>query len=148
MISGKRYCGEGMSVDEAKARQSRELIKQIHWNNGASYLGDFLPILKWIDPRGIKKTSAELGKRVDTFIRGLVDEHRRRKGDRKLADSVISHLLRLQESEPENYSHLMIKGLVIAFGCAFFSQFRSFSFPPAFDLVQVNLLAWFSTHIT
>ncbi|XP_039157545.1 cytochrome P450 81E8-like isoform X2 [Eucalyptus grandis] len=116
MISGKRYCGEGMSVDEAKARQSRELIKQIHWNNGASYLGDFLPILKWIDPRGIKKTSAELGKRVDTFIRGLVDEHRRRKGDRKLADSVISHLLRLQESEPENYSHLMIKGLVIIKG--------------------------------
>lgn len=112
MISGKRYYGEGVSVDEAEARESRELIKQIHLSGSTSYLGDFLPILKWIDPRGIKKTVAELGKRVDTFVQGLVDEHRRRKGDPELADSMISHLLRLQESEPENYSDLMIKGLV------------------------------------
>ncbi|KAI6699304.1 hypothetical protein NL676_013628 [Syzygium grande] len=55
----------------------------------------------------------ELGKRVDTFIQGLVDEHKRRKGDPEFVDSMISHLLRLQEFEPESYSDLMIKGLVI-----------------------------------
>ncbi|KAF8012345.1 hypothetical protein BT93_I0478 [Corymbia citriodora subsp. variegata] len=113
MISGKRYYGEGVSVDEAEAREFREIIKQIVANGGTNYGGDFLPILNWIDYGGIKKMMARLGKRADAFIQGLVDEHKRRKGDPEFADSMISHLLRLQESEPENYSGLMIKALVI-----------------------------------
>ncbi|KAF8012398.1 hypothetical protein BT93_I0525 [Corymbia citriodora subsp. variegata] len=113
MISGKRYYGEGVSVDEAEAREFREIIKQIVANGGTNYGGDFLPILNWIDYGGVKKTMARLGKRADAFIQGLVDEHKRRKGDPEFADSMISHLLRLQESEPENYSDLMIKALVI-----------------------------------
>ncbi|XP_030455715.1 cytochrome P450 81E8-like [Syzygium oleosum] len=113
MISGKRYYGEGLSVDEAEAREFREIIEHIVGNGGTSYVGDFLPILNWIDYKGFKKMAAELGKRADAFIQGLVDEHKRRKGDPEFADSMISHLLRLQESQPENYSDLMIKALVI-----------------------------------
>ncbi|XP_030532134.1 cytochrome P450 81E8-like [Rhodamnia argentea] len=113
MISGKRYYGEGVSVDEAEAREFREIIKQIVANGGTSYGSDFLPILNWIDHKGFKKMIAELGKRANAFIQGLVDEHKRRKGDPEFADSMISHLLHLQESQPENYPDLMIKALVI-----------------------------------
>ncbi|XP_018717927.2 cytochrome P450 81E8-like [Eucalyptus grandis] len=64
---------------------------------------------KW----GFKKMIARLGKRADAFIQNLVGEHRRRKGDPEFTDSMISHLLRLQGAQPENYSDLMIKALVL-----------------------------------
>ncbi|XP_030462493.1 cytochrome P450 81E8-like [Syzygium oleosum] len=113
MIAGKRYYGEGVNVDEAKAREAREVIKQIVGNGGISYAGDFLPILKLVDYNGVKKRVVELKEKIDAFIQGLIDEHRRKKGDPELADSMISHLLHLQESQPEDYSDFMIKGLVL-----------------------------------
>ncbi|XP_056163854.1 cytochrome P450 81E8-like [Syzygium oleosum] len=112
MIAGKRYYGKGVTIDEAEAREAKKLIKQIVGSGGISYVGDFLPILKLVDYNGVKKRVVELKEKIDAFIQGLVDEHRRKKGDPELADSMISHLLRLQESQPEDYSDFMIKGLV------------------------------------
>ncbi|KAI6699318.1 hypothetical protein NL676_013642 [Syzygium grande] len=113
MIAGKRYYGEGVNVDDAKAREAREVIKQIVGNGGINYAGDFLPILKLFDYNGVKKRVVELKEKIDAFIQGLIDEHRKKKGDPELADSMISHLLHLQESQPEDYSDFMIKGLVL-----------------------------------
>ncbi|XP_018718551.2 cytochrome P450 81E8 isoform X1 [Eucalyptus grandis] len=112
MIAGKRYYGEGLTIDEAEAREARKLIKQIVGSGGISYVGDFLPILKLVDYNGVKKRVVELKEKIDAFIQGLINEHRRKKGDPELADSMISHLLHLQESQPEDYSDFMIKGLV------------------------------------
>ncbi|KAK3412021.1 hypothetical protein EUGRSUZ_I00773 [Eucalyptus grandis] len=113
MIAAKRYYGEGLTIDEAEAREARELIKEFVGSNGISYLGDFLPILKLVDYNGVKKRVVELKEKFDAFIQGLINEHRRKKGDPELADSMISHLLHLQESQPEDYSDSMIKGLVL-----------------------------------
>ncbi|XP_010030512.2 cytochrome P450 81E8 [Eucalyptus grandis] len=114
MIAGKRYYGEGVTIDEAEARDARKLIKQIAGTGGLSYAGDFLPILKLVDYNGVKKRVLELKEKIDAFIQGLIDEHRRKKGDPEFADSMISHLLHLQESQPEDYSDFTIKGLVFA----------------------------------
>ncbi|XP_048128846.1 cytochrome P450 81E8-like isoform X2 [Rhodamnia argentea] len=113
MIAGKRYYGEGVNVDEAEAREARGVIKQIAGQGGIRHLGDFLPILKLVDYDGVMKRVVQLKEKIDVFIQGLIDEHRRKKGDPELADSMISHLLRRQESQPEDYSDFMIKGLVI-----------------------------------
>ncbi|XP_030532044.1 cytochrome P450 81E8-like [Rhodamnia argentea] len=113
MMAGKRYYGEGVNVDEAEAREGRKLIKQIVGNGGISYAGDFLPILKLVDYNGVKKRVVELKEKIDAFMQGLIDEHRRKKGDPELADSMISHLLHLQESQPEDYSDFMVKGLIL-----------------------------------
>ncbi|XP_010028151.2 cytochrome P450 81E8 [Eucalyptus grandis] len=113
MIAGKRYYGEGVNVDEAEAREAREVIKQIPGSGGISYAGDFLPILKLVDYNGLKKKVVLLKAKIDAFLQSLIDEHRRKKGDPELASSMISHLLRLQESQPEDYSDVMIKGLVL-----------------------------------
>ncbi|KAK3411998.1 hypothetical protein EUGRSUZ_I00749 [Eucalyptus grandis] len=114
MIAGKRYYGEGVTIDEAEARDARKLIKQIAGTGGLSYAGDFLPILKLVDYNGVKKRVLEPKEKIDAFIQGLIDEHRRKKGDPEFADSMISHLLHLQESQPEDYSDFTIKGLVFA----------------------------------
>ncbi|XP_030532043.2 cytochrome P450 81E8-like isoform X3 [Rhodamnia argentea] len=112
MIAGKRYYGEGVNVDEAEAREGRKLIKQIVGNGGISYAGDFLPILKLVDYNGVKKRVVELKEKIDAFMQGLIDEHRRKKGEPELEDSMVSHLLHLQESQPEDYSDFTIKGLI------------------------------------
>ncbi|KAF8012347.1 hypothetical protein BT93_I0480 [Corymbia citriodora subsp. variegata] len=100
MIAGKRYYGEGVNVDEAEAREGRKLVKQIVGSGGISYAGDFLPILKLVDYNGVKKRVVELKEKIDAFMQSLIDD-------------MISHLLHLQESQPEDYSDFMIKGLVL-----------------------------------
>ncbi|KAK3411999.1 hypothetical protein EUGRSUZ_I00750 [Eucalyptus grandis] len=128
MIAAKRYYGEGLTIDEAEAREARELIKEFVGSNGISYLGDFLPILKLVDYNGVKKRVVELKEKFDAFIQGLINEHRRKKGDPELADSMISHLLHLQESQPEDYSDSMIKGLVLVSVVSYFYICLFFSF--------------------
>ncbi|XP_039155308.1 cytochrome P450 81E8 [Eucalyptus grandis] len=113
MMAGKRYYGEGVNVDEAEAMEATEVIKQISRNGGISYAGDFLPILKLVDYNGLKKKVGAMKVKIEAFMQRLIDEHRRKKGDPELANSMISHLLRLQESQPEDYSDVMIKGLVL-----------------------------------
>ncbi|KAF5930729.1 hypothetical protein HYC85_031602 [Camellia sinensis] len=45
---------------------------------------------------------------MDAFLQGLIDEHRRDKSK----NTMIDHLLSLQESQPEYYADEIIKGLI------------------------------------
>lgn len=74
----------------------------------ASNPQDFLPFLKWIDYGGYTKKVAALAEEMDELFQQLVEEHRREK-----RNSMIGHLLELQQSEPEFYSDLTIKGLLM-----------------------------------
>ncbi|EEF37434.1 cytochrome P450, putative [Ricinus communis] len=107
MVTGKRYGG---NEGEGTARQFREMIREIFKYAEASYPGDFLPILQWIDYQGYLKKVKELGKRCDDFLQVLIDGHR---NSDKGSKTMISHLLSLQESEPEYYSDEIIKGLIL-----------------------------------
>ncbi|KAA8531634.1 hypothetical protein F0562_006649 [Nyssa sinensis] len=109
MIAGKRYFGDDVA-DYEEAKQVRELIREIFKYGGASNLGDFLPMLRWIDYQNLEKNLTRLGKKMDSFLQGLIDEHRRDKS----TNSMIDHLLSLQESEPEYYTDQIIKGLIMA----------------------------------
>jgi hypothetical protein len=46
---------------------------------------------------------------MDLILQGLVDEHRRDR-DR---NTMINHLLTLQDSQPEYYTEDIIKGLIL-----------------------------------
>ncbi|KAL3526836.1 hypothetical protein ACH5RR_011492 [Cinchona calisaya] len=107
MVAGKRYFGEDEDYDEAK--RFRGLVKEVVEFGGVSYPGDFLPVLRWIDYRNFEKKLAKLFGKMDAFLEGLVDEHRRNKND----NTVIDHLLSLQESQPEYYTDQIIKGIIM-----------------------------------
>ncbi|KAF5929989.1 hypothetical protein HYC85_030862 [Camellia sinensis] len=47
-------------------------------------------------------------RKMDAFLQGLIDEHRRDKSK----NTMIDHLLSLQESQPEYYTDEIIKGLI------------------------------------
>ncbi|CAK9320424.1 unnamed protein product [Citrullus colocynthis] len=109
MAAGKRYYGEDVTNEE-EARRFRELIKEIVAIAGVSNPGDFLPILNWIS-NGFERKLIQLGKKVDAFLQGLIDEHRRKKEEGR--NTMIDHLLSLQESEPDHYNDQIIKGFTM-----------------------------------
>ncbi|XP_057771137.1 cytochrome P450 81Q32-like [Salvia miltiorrhiza] len=107
MLAGKRFF-----VEEKESEQGlkfRRLINDVFVVAQASNPQDFLPFLQWIDYGGFTKKLAALAEEMDEMLQSLVDEHRREK-----RNSMIGHLLSLQKSEPEFYSDLAIKGLVMS----------------------------------
>lgn len=107
MVCGKRYFGVEEGNDEG--REFRELIDEVFARAGLSNPADFLPLLRWIDYGGFEKNIKRVSARMDVFLQGLIDEHRRKKG----GNTMIDHLLSLQESEPESYTDTIIKSIIM-----------------------------------
>ncbi|KAL3526831.1 hypothetical protein ACH5RR_011487 [Cinchona calisaya] len=107
MVAGKLYFGEDEDYDEAK--RFRGLIKEIVKSGGVSYPGDFLPVLRWMDYQNFEKNVAKLFGKMDAFLEGIIDEHRRNKND----NTMIDHLLSFQESQPEYYTDQIIIGIIM-----------------------------------
>ncbi|MFQ6659167.1 hypothetical protein Gotur_028168 [Gossypium turneri] len=104
MIAGKKHKPEAVKLHGLQ----QELLKL-----GISpIVGDFFPLLRWADFFGYKKKVVKLTREINGLLQGLVDEHRRNKYGFEKEDTVISHLLRLQESKAQYYTDEIIKGIV------------------------------------
>ncbi|KAK0605406.1 hypothetical protein LWI29_026359 [Acer saccharum] len=112
MVAGKRYYGDDVE-DEEEARRFRKIMKEATSYGGASNPRDFLPILNWIDGGDFTNKLVSLSKRIDEFLQGLIDEHRIKKAGLESTNTMIDHLLSLQESQPEYYTDQIIKGLIM-----------------------------------
>ncbi|KAL5753059.1 hypothetical protein ACOSP7_023235 [Xanthoceras sorbifolium] len=110
MVSGKRYFGDDVTNEE-EAKEFREYIAEIFANGGLSNPVDFLPLLSWLDNGDFEKRLSRLGKRMDAFLQGLIEEHRKKDG-LHTTNTMIDHLLSLQETQPEYYTDEIIKGLI------------------------------------
>ncbi|KAK9949055.1 hypothetical protein M0R45_004601 [Rubus argutus] len=109
MVAGKRYYGNDVNVsDKEVAKQFREMMMEAISYGGAANPADFLPILNWTGAGGYETKVRELGKRIDAFLQGLIDEHRGIK-----RNTMIDHLLSLQDSQPEYYTDQIIKGFIM-----------------------------------
>ncbi|KAK1392386.1 isoflavone 2'-hydroxylase-like [Heracleum sosnowskyi] len=126
-IGGKRYYGENVE-DAEEARNVRYVMREMLDISVNSNIGDLFPILRWFDYGGVEKKMLDIMKRLDCFLQGLIDK---RRGDRLIVDddvndedttqhrknwkkkTMIDHLLLLQNSEPENYTDNIIKGIIL-----------------------------------
>ena len=108
MVAGKRYYGDDVA-DEAKAGKFREIMEEVFENAGAANPADFLPILNWI-PEGFEKRVTRLAKKTNEFLQRLINQHRSQKESK---NTMIDHLLSLQELQPEYYTDQIIKGFVL-----------------------------------
>lgn len=108
MVAGKCYYGDG-AEDDPEAKRVRQLIAEAMSCFGAGHPADYIPVLRWITDfeRRIKKIAG----RLDEFFQGLVDEKRAAK--EKKENTMIDHLLSLQESQPEYYTDYNIKGTML-----------------------------------
>ncbi|XVF71416.1 hypothetical protein PTKIN_Ptkin12aG0035300 [Pterospermum kingtungense] len=105
MVAGKRYYGDEVT-SEAEAREFRDLMVEIVKNSGTANPADYLPMLNWFG--GFEKKVKNLGRKMDGFLQKLIDDHR---GERD-ENTMIGHLLSLQESEPLYYTDKIIKGFI------------------------------------
>ncbi|KAK9279530.1 hypothetical protein L1049_013209 [Liquidambar formosana] len=80
MLLGKQYFGVE-SAGPQEAMEFMHITHELFWLLGLIYLGDYLPIWRWVDPYGCEKKMREVEKKVDDFHMKIIEEHR--KGKRK-----------------------------------------------------------------
>lgn len=76
-VFGKRYDfwnGEGEELGRM-VREGYELLGIFNWS-------DHLPLLGWLDLQGVRRRCNCLFKRVDSFVRRIIEEHREKRGVR------------------------------------------------------------------
>ncbi|GMI73435.1 cytochrome P450, family 81, subfamily D, polypeptide 8 [Hibiscus trionum] len=107
-VAGKRFYGDELA-NEDEAKEFRELMAEIFKKSGTGNPADYLPILNWFG-LGFEKELKKLGKRMDKFLQKLIDEHRSKKLQN---NSMIHHLLSMQQSDPLYYTDEIIKGFIM-----------------------------------
>lgn len=110
MVAGKRYYGQDDLSDEEEALRFRTTLKEASTYGGAVNPGDFLPILNWFVKEGYEKKVKRIASAMDELLQGLIDEHR---SDKESRNTMIGHLLSLQQSQPDYYTDQIIKGFIM-----------------------------------
>lgn len=107
MVAGKRYYGSG-TEDNDEAKLVRELISEVMTGASSGNLADYLPIVNWVT--NFENQTKILGNRLDRFLQKLVDEKR---AEKEKGQTLINHLLSFQETEPDYYTDVLIKGIIL-----------------------------------
>ncbi|XP_010446664.1 PREDICTED: cytochrome P450 81F1-like [Camelina sativa] len=108
MVTGKRYYGDDVQ-DKEEAEIFKNLIIDIFENSAANNPSNYLPFLRFLGSK-YEKQVKRIGKTVDKTLQRLLDECRK---DRE-GNSMINHLMSLQDQDPEYYNDVTIKGLMMA----------------------------------
>lgn len=108
MVAGKRYYGTGAEDGDLEAKRVKQLIAEATRCFSAGNVVDYLPVLRWVTD--FEKRIKKLAGRLDEFFQGLVDEKRAAK---EKGNTMIDHLLSLQESQSEYYTDRIIKGTIL-----------------------------------
>ncbi|KNA18155.1 hypothetical protein SOVF_073350 [Spinacia oleracea] len=118
MLLGKQYFGAGTAGPQ-EALEFMHITHQLFWLLGLIYLGDYLPIWRWVDPYGCEKKMREVEKRVDDFHSKIIEEHRKAKkmkeemGVEEGEMDFVDVLLSLPgEDGKENMEDVEIKALI------------------------------------
>ncbi|GKE60536.1 cytochrome P450 81E8-like protein, partial [Tanacetum coccineum] len=107
-MMGKRYFGDIIDTGGTRFQElMAELLRLVH----APYLGDFVPILAWIDFGGLQKEMVGLMRKTDLFLNEVIEE-RRRVGSYE-SGIMLDKFLALQEQEPELYTDEVIRAHIV-----------------------------------
>lgn len=75
MLLGKQYFGSESSGPQ-EAQEFMHITHELFRLLGVIYLGDYIPMWRWLDPYGCEKKMREVEKRVDDFHSKIIEEHR------------------------------------------------------------------------
>lgn len=127
MLLGKQYFGVG-SDGPQEAVEFMHITHELFWLLGLIYLGDYLPVWRWIDPFGCERKMRQVEKMVDDFHSKIIQQHRENKedGDDSHMDFVDVLLSLPGEDGKKHMDDLEIKALIqVNF------RFRNSTFPPS-----------------
>ena len=106
-IAGKRYYGDD-AEDEEEAKLARYLVSEAMAGDSGRNPADYLSFLRWFTDSETR--IKDVAHRFDAFLQKLVDEKRAEKVKSK---TMINHLLSLQETQPDCYTDVIIKGIIL-----------------------------------
>jgi isoflavone/4'-methoxyisoflavone 2'-hydroxylase len=112
MIAGKRFYGDDLE-DLEETTRFREAVEEHFTLSGASNIEDFLPFLRFLDLNEVIKKKAHLAKQQKEMVVKLIEEHRRNNAETK--NTMIAHLLQLQEKDPEGCSDPKIECICLVY---------------------------------
>lgn len=92
MIVKKRFAaviGKTLANEEelTEVRKFRVLVEEIAKESFHADIGDFIPIIKWLDLRGFRRRLRNLKNRMDGFVGIIISEHREQRKSRKLMEN-------------------------------------------------------------
>eukprot|EP01018_Ginkgo_biloba_P017773 Gb_02188 [translate_table: standard] len=99
MVMNKRYFGP-QAEDCKEARKFKELIKKVGILSGVFNLGDYIPLLRWLDLQGYERAMKELNKQKDRFLQEVVDAHKQRVG---MKDAAVRDFIDVLLDREEDY---------------------------------------------
>ncbi|KAK9093427.1 hypothetical protein Syun_028338 [Stephania yunnanensis] len=76
--------------------------------------GDYLPIFNYFDVFKVKKSLAASSKNRDAYFEEMIERYRSNCLAKKKPKSILDVLLSLQQEHPEQYNHVIIKGIILA----------------------------------
>ncbi|CAI9264040.1 unnamed protein product [Lactuca saligna] len=110
MISGRRCDDHG---DAVMTRRFMEIVQESFKVMGATNVSDYLPWWKSVGGKQLEKKMMALNEKWHVLMQDLIEEQRRNTVVKELEKkNLIEVLLMLQETEPENHSDEVIKGLL------------------------------------
>ncbi|KAK6160640.1 hypothetical protein DH2020_004021 [Rehmannia glutinosa] len=115
MIGGRRYYNNDVddSRNSEELRKFKEIVTETFQVSGATNIGDFLPILRWVGLDKLENRLKVLKEKRDNFMQDLIDEHKKMKGCQgQRNETLIDVLLSLQQTDPEFYTDEIIRGMM------------------------------------
>ncbi|KAG2319135.1 hypothetical protein Bca52824_012348 [Brassica carinata] len=106
-IAGKRYYGDD-AEDEDEAKLARHLVSEAMAGDSGRNPADYLSFLRWFTDSEAR--IKDVAHRFDAFLQKLVDEKR---AEKEKSKTMINHLLSLQETQPDCYTDVIIKGIIL-----------------------------------
>ncbi|KAL7158922.1 hypothetical protein ABFS83_02G175800 [Erythranthe nasuta] len=83
MLLGKQYFGTE-SAGPQEAMEFMHITHELFSLLGLIYLGDYLPVWRWVDPFGCEKRMKEVEKRVDDFHSKIIEQHKKRRENQEV----------------------------------------------------------------
>ncbi|RVW67716.1 Cytochrome P450 81D11 [Vitis vinifera] len=129
MIAGRGIMAGAWRSGGEETVKFREIMADTIRLGDMSNIGDYLPMLRWLGVKGKEEGLRELQRKRDRFMQSLIEEHRTRiakdkessssccngdDGEKKKKKTMIEVMLSLQEKEPDYYTDLIIRGLMLA----------------------------------
>ncbi|KAK9155640.1 hypothetical protein Sjap_003120 [Stephania japonica] len=75
--------------------------------------GDYLPIFNYFDVFKVKKSLAASSKKRDAYFEEMIERYRTKCLATKKPKSILGVLFSLQQEDPEQYNHVIIKGIIL-----------------------------------
>ena len=113
---GRRVFNDGAEGCDPRADEFKSMVVEMMVLAGVFNLGDFIPVLEYLDLQGVQGKMKKLHKRFDAFLTNIIQEHQVSKSDKH--KDMLSTLLSLKDGPAEEEMKLTdveIKALLLVY---------------------------------